>query len=305
MSGSPSRPRRVGLVLGAGGPVGHAFHSGVLAALHERGWDARRADVIIGTSAGAQVGALLRAGVSPADLVHRVRGTPMSSAGRRIARHFVRPDHGIPVYPRTWAPAMPGYLARNALRPWNWRMGRFLAALLPEGRVCLQPQVDGFRRIFGTRWPQDELWITAVSLHTGRRVAFGCDGAPATCVGTAVASSGAVPSICKPMRVGDELYVDGGVACPTHLDLLADAGLDTIVVSSPLSMFRPLRRLLARQVRRLGPLGIRVLCLEPSGETRRSMGWNPMDVRRSPAVAELAREMILGSRSPELDQLVL
>ena len=36
---------RVGLVLGAGGTVGHAYHAGTLAALAEAGWDARDARV--------------------------------------------------------------------------------------------------------------------------------------------------------------------------------------------------------------------------------------------------------------------
>src|SRR5436305_14535293 len=72
---------RVGLVLGAGGPVGHAFHSGVLAALAEGGWDARDAAVIVGTSIGAVTGAFLRAGISPADLYARATGRPMSEDG--------------------------------------------------------------------------------------------------------------------------------------------------------------------------------------------------------------------------------
>jgi NTE family protein len=52
-----NEPRRTGvtLVLGAGGPVGSAFHAGVLRALAEScGWDPRRAELIIGTSAGAR-----------------------------------------------------------------------------------------------------------------------------------------------------------------------------------------------------------------------------------------------------------
>jgi predicted acylesterase/phospholipase RssA len=47
---------RIAVVLGAGGTVGHAFHAGVLAALSsELGWDARRADLLVGTSAGSIV----------------------------------------------------------------------------------------------------------------------------------------------------------------------------------------------------------------------------------------------------------
>lgn len=61
---------RVGLVLGAGGVAGGAFHAGVLAAIAEAtGWDPRRATVVVGTSAGSITGASLMAGLSAADLI--------------------------------------------------------------------------------------------------------------------------------------------------------------------------------------------------------------------------------------------
>jgi predicted acylesterase/phospholipase RssA len=67
----------VTLVLGAGGPVGKAFHAGVLRALAERcGWDPRAATVIVGTSAGAHIGALLRVGM-PAHLLEQALGEPL------------------------------------------------------------------------------------------------------------------------------------------------------------------------------------------------------------------------------------
>ena len=53
---------RVGLVLGGGGVVGQAYHAGVLAVLeHDFGFDARTADMIVGTSAGSITGTPLRA----------------------------------------------------------------------------------------------------------------------------------------------------------------------------------------------------------------------------------------------------
>lgn len=48
-------PRRtgIGLVLGAGGTTGAAFHAGTLLALQQDlGWDPNTADVIVGSSAG-------------------------------------------------------------------------------------------------------------------------------------------------------------------------------------------------------------------------------------------------------------
>src|SRR5688572_3583988 len=53
------------LVLGCGGVCGAAWMVATLAELERAlGWDARRADVLIGTSAGALIAALLGAGVS-------------------------------------------------------------------------------------------------------------------------------------------------------------------------------------------------------------------------------------------------
>ncbi len=76
--------RRIGLVLGAGGVVGHAYHAGVLDGLAEAtGWDPREAEVIVGTSAGSVVGALLRAGFSAHDLAARSTGDPVSPGRRR------------------------------------------------------------------------------------------------------------------------------------------------------------------------------------------------------------------------------
>ena len=78
---------RVGLVLGAGGNVGRAFHAGVLAALQDATrWDARGADVIVGTSAGSLDGALLRAGLSPRDLAAHTVGEPLDS-GQEEGEH--------------------------------------------------------------------------------------------------------------------------------------------------------------------------------------------------------------------------
>jgi len=63
----------------------HAFHAGMLAALAEvTGWDPREAEVVVGTSAGSVVGALLRAGMSAEDHYARLTGAPLSAAGARL-----------------------------------------------------------------------------------------------------------------------------------------------------------------------------------------------------------------------------
>jgi NTE family protein len=324
---SASRHRgRIGLVLGAGGPVGHAFHAGTLRALeHALGWDARSSDLVVGTSAGAQVAALLRAGMHGADLAARVTGEPLRPAAREIAQHYVRPSHDVrpahdvrpshtdrasdDVRPaddgrpprdaagrdraRPYSPASPMLVARSLRTPTLLRPGRLIAALLPEGRVRLDPLAEGLRNLFGETWPAAPMWITSVQLDTGEPVAFGREGAPSIDVGTAVACSAAVPGVFTPVAHAGLRYVDGAVASATHLDLLATSKLDLVIVCSPLSVFPPMRALLAREIRALERAGTPVVALEPSGAAAAAMGYRPMALDRAAPVARAAYETTL------------
>src|SRR5256885_13397033 len=64
------RNKRVGLVLGAGGVLGGAWLAGALTALRTvTGWDPAAAHVMLGTSAGSVLAALLAGGVAAARLL--------------------------------------------------------------------------------------------------------------------------------------------------------------------------------------------------------------------------------------------
>jgi len=66
---SRGRPRRIGLVLAAGGVLGAAWTTGALEVLQsELSVDLAEADVIVGTSAGSVLAAGLRCGLTIADL---------------------------------------------------------------------------------------------------------------------------------------------------------------------------------------------------------------------------------------------
>src|SRR6476619_245244 len=73
------------LVLGGGGPVGIAWESGLLAGLAKAGVDLGQADFILGTSAGAFVGARLALGAETralADPIVADAESPVQSADR-------------------------------------------------------------------------------------------------------------------------------------------------------------------------------------------------------------------------------
>lgn len=282
---------RLGLVVGAGGPVGVAFHAGVLRAIEKvTGWDARTADVIIGTSAGAQVGALLRAELCVEDLSAYVMGWPLTPGGASVVRHYVRPLHHPPHsdHPLRLVPSSSRYLLRVMRDPRRLRLGPLLASMLPPGRVALNAQAEGFRRLFGNVWPEKKLWIPALCLDTGELAVFGRPEAPATDVGSAVTASGSVPGLCVPVGVGGRRYVDGCFLSFTHLAIVAGSGLDAVLVSSPLSRFGLVRGMVRRSVRKVRARGLPVLLIEPSRQTIAAMGWNPFDMQRTAAVAQSA-----------------
>ena len=308
---TPGTGRRIGLVLGAGGAVGHAFHAGVLAALTDAtGWDARRAEIIVGTSAGSLVGALVRAGLSGPDLAARSTDTALSAEGHELVqRALAATQHLAPIPPRAprrrGFPTMssPAALARAALQPWNVRPGAVAAAVLPAGRISTEVIASGLRPLFGDTWPDRALWISAVDLHTGRRVSFGRAGAPAADVASAVAASCAIPGFFAPVSIHGVRYVDGGAHSPTNADLVAGLGLDLVVISSPMSVARnsvrfaadqPARRLsrfnLVREAAAIRRGGTPVITFQPTPDDLAVMGLNAMDPERGAEVTRQARE---------------
>lgn len=315
--------RGIGLVLGAGGPVGHAFHAGVLAALEETtGWDPRRASLVVGTSAGAEVAALLRAGLGATDLCARIEGRPLRPEAADAAACYLRPDHGPFPWHLSWplartapawlaarlrrrqsAAAMPGRRSGHEPGPW-------MEALLPLGRVDLRHQAEAFSRMFPGGWPARPLWLVAGRLDDGQRVVFGRGDAPSTDVGRAVAASGAVPGINPPVTIDGRPYIDGGLRSTTNLDVLAEPAGNPpppqVVVLAPLSCaprraprswLRPARlvfgRRLEAEARAVGASGTKVHLFHPEGTVLRAMGVNPFSVARMQQVARAARRATL------------
>lgn len=305
-----TRPPSIGLVLGAGGVAGFAYTVGVLAALSEvTGWDPRTAHVVVGTSAGAGVAALLRAGLSAEDHLSRMQGTAPSEEGRALlARLPAAPvdagdaaggtDGASPSSPPAPSPsplpAAPLTSLRGLLR-WPPRPGLAVAGATPAGRRSTSAIRDRYAAAL-PQWPVDPLWICAVRLGDGRRVTFGRDDHDDVDVGTAVAASCAVPGVHAPVEVGGERYVDGAVWSSTSVDLLTGVGFDAVVAVAPLSATREAlgwnpssaqrlyhRTVLESEVRRIERTGTPVLVLEPAAEDLEVAGRGGGSVRQDVA----------------------
>ena len=280
----------MGLVLGAGGIVGQAYHAGVLAALEDQcKWDPRTADVIVGSSAGAIVGALLRAGIAAGDLAAWTVKAPLEDeAARRL----------LPAELPELARFRPGGLLRSPLRrphpamvvrvlrrPWQFRPLAAFLSLATPGPFDITDHLDSLRTIEDDGWPVRDLWICAVRRRDGRRVVFGRRGRLDVPLHLAVAASCAVPGYFAPVHIGSRAYIDGGVHSPTNADLLRTrAELDLVIVVSPMSgagarptsvnglLRRHSGRHLASEIGALHAAGLPVVVFEPGPVEQAAMG---------------------------------
>ena len=293
----------VALVLGGGGIAGAAWHGAVLAALQEAGWDARAADLVVGTSAGSNVAAVLRLGVPPTDLVAGALGRPLSPEGAAHAARAGGPME-LPA-PRFGLarPVAPRLALRAVTRPWRFNPLLAMAGLLPTGQVPTAAIGDRIRATHDDPWPERPTWICAVRMPEGRRTVFGRDLDDAD-LATAVEASSAIPGYFAPVVHGGATYVDGGVHSPTNADLVAGLGFDLVVVSSPMSGTRAALRgrwtgarplhaaTLAREVGAVRRDGTDVLVLQPGPEVVEAVGPNSMDPSRRQRIAEVSFETV-------------
>ena len=296
----PQSPR-VGLVLGAGGTAGLAFHVGTLLALQtDTGWDPATADVVVGTSAGSIVGALLRGGATTDDLAawgsdvepapgrHGIRAVLESAADTRPRLHLPTPPRV-----RDVRRALHSVLTKNA------RLPAAAVSALPFGLIDASASLRRFAEL-GPGWPSDALSIVAVRAGSGRRAVFehGTDEQGTEVdLGQAVAASCAIPFVYRPVDIEGRLYIDGAVHSPTNADLLIGKGIDTVVVLSPMSGpsqgrlrgpqgvgRRHFSSLLTRECNELVEHGIEVIVFEPDRNTVATMGINALDRDRAPGV---------------------
>jgi NTE family protein len=288
--------------------VGVAYHGAVLGALEEvTQWDPRTADIIVGTSAGAITGSMLRAGVTAGDLMHISEGLPLSPEGTHLTG-IGRPRHPRP-RPHDLLQVRPvadllGVL-HGLAHPRIHTPAAVLAAILPAGGIPTDAISAGIDAVFADGWPVEPLWLCAVALRSGRRVVFGRPGSPEADVGQAVAASCAIPGYFKPVTVGGRRYVDGGLRSFTNMDLVAGSGLDLVIVSAPMSqaswwpavtadtlLRQPLRVRLRSEAAALRRSGVPVVSIEPDRQVARAMGLNPMDARPRGEVSRATRRRV-------------
>jgi len=304
---SSSTPRR-GLVLGGGGVLGAAWAVGALQAIEEvHGIDPREFDVIVGTSAGSVLGALVGAGVSIEALRDHQRGVPITEGplAGYLWDYETATGGRRPSMPRLRGPGSVRLMASSLRHGLKMPPTAVLSAFMPVGNGSLERVghlIDAITP-FGEWSPHQALWIVAMDYEAGHRVVFGRDDAPPAPLADAVMASCAIPGWFEPVSIDSRTYVDGGAWSATSADVLAGEGLDEVYVVAPMVSFETdepdsllsrlerrwrgsVTRRCASEVEELRESGVRVTVLGPGREDLEAMGGNIMDGRRRLDVLE-------------------
>lgn len=242
-----ARDGRVALVLGGGGITGAAYHLGVLNAMNAMSSSAsvNDFDVYVGTSAGAVIASCLANGITPEDLILANLDDERSTLPRIDADEIMTPNRaGILRSLVRWPLGVLGALRRYAGRPFQTRLIDGLGALaegLPEALYTTDGTERYLRQVFSAEGRSNNfgetkrrLLITATDLDSARRVVFGEPDAPEATISEAAAASTAIPLLYAPRRIGDRVYLDGGLRSTTNIDIAIAHGAKLIVCINPL-----------------------------------------------------------------------
>jgi len=253
------------LVLGGGGVTGIAWHLGMLRGLAAAGVDPTDADLVVGTSAGAVVGAQITSGAPLEELytgqLADARGEPAARLGRRVLAGYA------------WA-----MLRSRSHLAFRRRLG---AAARRHTAGEGQRKAVIAARLPTHTWPQRPLRITAVDTATGELVVFDRDSGVALV--DAVAASCAVPLVWPPVTIDGRRYMDGGMRSATNADLAA--GYERVVVLAPLPRGAGWLPSVSAHVAELRRGGAQVVVVSPDAAARAAIGRNVLDPARRAAAA--------------------
>ena len=182
------------------------------------------ADVVIGTSAGANVAAQIGSGLSLEALLARQVEPALQSRELMVELNWDK--FAADLQPYMAGASTPAEQLRN--------FGRFAldADTVPEPERLAVIE----SRLPSRDWPVTPMRLTAVDCVSGELTVF--DAASGVSLVDAVAASSAVPGIWPPVTIEGRRYMDGGVRSADNADLAAGAA--RIVVISPLGMDSPL-----------------------------------------------------------------
>jgi NTE family protein len=262
------------LVLGGGGPVGVAWEAGLLAGLADEGVDVRRADFVLGTSAGSIVGSAVAKGVDLDMLAEIQRSVASVTPGAAGAPDLSKLMPLMMRFPPIGEPSLDLRKELGALSLSGQTMSEdafiaMLAAGLPPGD-----------------WP-DKFACTAVDTDTGEfHVWRKADGVE---LARAVSSSCSVPSIFPAVTINRRRWMDGGMRSSVSIDVAAGYTRVLTVAVIPAMARAWLGPRFEAEAEAVRAQGGEMKLIAPDDASSEAFGANLMDGLRRPASMEAGR----------------
>ena len=250
------------LVLGGGGVAGIAWMTGLLRGLKEREVDIDSFGTVLGTSAGAAVGAQVYGGC-PLDQLYQRQVDPDQQVEELVPTVSLK---------RLLFKLLPALLVRKQPERFRRKVGKMAirAKTVPaQKRYHVIEQ-----RLNGCQWPEG-LKVVVVNAQTGAPEVL--DRTSGVSLTDAIAASCAVPGIWPVVDVRGAPYIDGGIRSANSADYAC--GAQEVLVLAPMGYkpnFTPDAGL-RKEVKLLRESGARVLVLTPDAASVLAMGKNPLD----------------------------
>ncbi|MFE7267479.1 patatin-like phospholipase family protein [Streptomyces sp. NPDC057592] len=261
------------LVLGAGGVTGSAWETGILHGLAKAGVDLSAADLIIGSSAGAVVGAQLASGLLGLPELYELQlADPQDMTGGRLG----------PLMLLRYAGAV---LSARTPEAYGRKLGRIAQDARP-GITEEQRREAIASRLLSPEWPGRPLLVTAVDATTGELHTFDRDGGVSLV--DAVTASCAVPGVWPVTRIQGRTWIDGGVHSTANVQLAA--GYGRVVVIAPSASGNKAIASPRSQAAALAADGARVEVITPDAAAKKAFGRNPLDPSCRAAAARAGLE---------------
>ena len=259
------------LVLGGGGVVGVAWEAGIVAGLLDGGVDLRRAETIVGTSAGSIIGTRLAAG-------HDLR---VSEEGTAVPIPSVADGPDIAVL-------------RDVFTRWaaaecvDLEFLQTIGALAVKARTVAEDawvaSIGASARVID--WPRGDLRLIAVDVDSGALAIH--DRASGATLARAIAASCAIPGMFPPVTINGRRFMDGGVRSGTSADLLVNEAPRHVLVIAPITAgvvgFGALAdRCRDAEIDQLRAVGSEVTCIVPLDAEKLAFGRSLMDASHAVA----------------------
>lgn len=232
--------------------------------------------VLVGTSAGSTVAAQIGSGTSLAALFER-----------QVAETSSEIDSGVDLEAITelFLTALAGPYDESAPRI-GQQMQRIGAIALGTDTVAEAVR----RRVIEQRlpshdWPARVLRITAIDTATGDLVIF--DAGSGVPLVDAVAASCAVPGAWPPVTIGDQRYMDGGIASSVNLDVAGDCDAAVVLIPAAADAPAPFSDGPAAEIAAFDGATLAVFA---DDDSLKAFGPNPLDPRCRIGSAVAGRE---------------